>query len=123
MSNETRPTPAVETPAAAAPSTPAVPAVAARREPLPTPEKWKPLFRELTTYYRHLPELLAEEEANRYVVVKGDELFNTWDTFRDAIQYGYERFGEQLFMVHKVDPRDLDRLAPYFPAPEAACPD
>jgi hypothetical protein len=93
-----------------------------RAEPTPIPEKWKPLLQELTTYYRHLPQLLAEGEAGRWVVVHGDELYNTWDTYRDALQYGHERFGDQLFMVHKVDPRDVDRLARFFPAKETGCP-
>jgi hypothetical protein len=91
-------------------------------EPAPIPENWKPLFAELTTYYRHLPELLSEGEAGRYVVVHREELCPAWDTFRDANQYGHERFGDQLFMVHQVDARDLDRLARFFPATEHPCP-
>ena len=122
MNAETRPTEPAETPAIAAQGGPAVPAPAQRTEPAPIPEGWKPLFAELTTYYRHLPELLAEGDAGRFVVVKGDELYNTWDTYRDANRYGIERFGDQLFMVHRVDPRDVERLARFFPAREDPCP-
>ncbi len=122
MSTEAQPTPTAENPAAAAPGTPAAPAAAPRGEPPAIPEKCKVLWHELTTYYRHLPELLAEGEADRWVVVKGDSLYKTWDTYRDAKQYGFERLGDQLFMVHQVDPRDLDRLAPYFPVKEQPCP-
>jgi hypothetical protein len=86
------------------------------------PENWKALFTELTAYYRRLPELLAQGNAGRYVVVKGDSLCNVWDSYRDALQYGHERFGDQLFMVHCVDPRDMERLARFFPAKGGPCP-
>jgi hypothetical protein len=89
---------------------------------LPVPEKAKPLFAELVTYYRHLPRLLGEGEAGRFVVIKGAEVCNAWDTCQDALQYARERFGDQLFMIHRVDPRDLDRLAPFIPPQEAPCP-
>jgi len=97
-------------------------AAAKRTEPTPIPEKWKPLFAELTTYYRHLPKLLSEGEAGRYVLIHREELCLAWDTFRDANQYGHQRFGDQLFMIHLVDPRDIDRLARFFPTTESVCP-
>src|SRR6266550_7872323 len=122
MNTETAATPSAATPSTPSPGSPSVCAPAALAAPAPIPESWKPLFRELTTYYRHLPELLAEGEAGRYAVVQGDELYNTWDSCRDALQYGHERFGDQLFMVHQVDPRDVSRLARFFPAKETACP-
>jgi hypothetical protein len=112
MSAQPLPTPSPEIPAASA----------QRTERAPIPESWKPLFAELTTYYRHLPELLTEGEAGRFVVIQGEELCNTWDSYRDALQYGHERFGDRLFMVHQVDPQDMQRLARFFPAREAACP-
>ncbi len=55
------------------------------------------------------------------MVIKGDKVCGTWDSYRDANQYGTERFGDQLFMVQRVEPRDLARLARYFPPREAAC--
>jgi hypothetical protein len=122
MSTETRPTSSAEAPALPAKATAAAPAAAPVTEPTPVPECWKPLFRELTTYYRHLPQLLAEGEAGRYVVVKGDQLYNTWETYGDASQYGRERFGDELFMIHQVDPREVERLARFFPPREAPCP-
>lgn len=121
MNAETRPTVPAETPAIPAQGAQAAPDSAKRAEPAPIPEGWKPLFAELTTYYRHLPELLAEGDAGRFVVVKGDKLYNTWETYGDASQYGRERFGDQLFMIHRVDPRDVERLARFFPPGEAAC--
>jgi len=122
MSTETATTPSAETPASPANGSPPAPAAAQPVEPRPIPENCKPLLRELTTYFRRLPELLMEGDAGRYAVIKGDKIYNTWETYGDALQYGHERFDDQLFMVHRVDPRDVERLAPYFPPREAACP-
>ncbi len=52
MDTETRPAPAQ--------GAPAVPNSGRPAEPAPVPENWKPLFAELTTYYRLLPQLLSE---------------------------------------------------------------
>jgi hypothetical protein len=117
MSTETRPTPAADNAEA--------PAVAAGQRPAESasiPEKWKPLLRELTTYHRHLPALLNAGDAGRFVVIKGDELCKVWDTYPDANQYGIERFGDEPFMVQRVDPKDVERLARFFPRPEGVCP-
>jgi hypothetical protein len=80
------------------------------------PDAWLPLAAEVTTYFRELPRLLREGEANRWALIKGNEVQSIWDSFRDARQYGYERFGLDVpFMTQKIDPRDLKRFAPYFP--------
>src|SRR5262245_47980166 len=79
------------------------------------PPSLEPLATELATYFRHLPELLSDpSEVGRYVVVRGDQVCGTWDTYRDALQYGYERFGTDAFLAQKIDARDLAALAPYF---------
>jgi len=73
-----------------------------------------PLVTELGVYYRELPRLLEEGEQGRYAVVKGETFHGTWDSFRDARQYGYERFEDGLFLTQKVDARFLALLAPFF---------
>jgi hypothetical protein len=78
------------------------------------PEQLHPLATELGVYYRELPRLLQEGEAGRYAVVKGETFHGTWDTFRDARQYGYDRFEDGLFLTQKVDARYLSLMAPYF---------
>ncbi len=80
------------------------------------------LERELASYRRELPRLLEEGESGRFAVIEGDAVLSTWDTYRDALQYGYERFGDHPFMVQRIDPRDGDRLARLFPGEGAACP-
>jgi hypothetical protein len=66
---------------------------------------------ELAAYRRELPRLLEEGYAWRYALFKGDTLLNVWDTFRDGLQAGTERFGIELFFLKKIDPRDPERFA------------
>jgi hypothetical protein len=87
-------------------------------EPLkPIPEAWKPLETELRTYHRVLPQLLAEGDAGRYVVIRGTEVFETWDTFRDATQFGHRTFDDGRFTAQLIDPKMLDALTAYFGTP------
>ncbi len=66
---------------------------------------------EFVAYLRELPRLLADGHAGRYALLKGDEVLSVWDTQRDVLQAGYERFGLDPFTVKKIDPRDPERLA------------
>jgi hypothetical protein len=60
------------------------------------------LERELATYRRERDRLLAEGEQGRFALVYGEEVISVWDTWRDAIQAGHERFGLQPFLVQEV---------------------
>jgi len=70
-----------------------------------------PLHREAAAYRRELPRLLAEGEAWRFALFKGDDLISIWDTQRDALQYGRERYGLEPIAVIRIDPRDPQRFA------------
>jgi hypothetical protein len=67
---------------------------------------------EIATYRRALPRLLAEGQAHRFVLIKGDEVISVWDTSDEAYQAGCERFGNGPFLAQPVDPRDLTRVFP-----------
>ena|SRR5438132_11636957 len=67
--------------------------------------------REIATYLRELPRLLAEGHAGRHVLVKGDEILSVWDRQGDAIQAGCERFGLEPIFVKTIDARDPERFA------------
>ncbi|MCI0703327.1 MAG: hypothetical protein L0241_19790 [Planctomycetia bacterium] len=87
--------------------------------PTEFPEKLAPLRTEIETYYRELPRLLEEGEEGRYAVVKGNTVHRAWDTYRDALQYGYDKFGMEQFLVQVVDGRFLDTMSKWFgPLPE-----
>ncbi len=85
------------------------------------PDHLKVLEREFHTYRRELPRLLQEGHAGRYALIKEDQVLSIWDTQRDVLQAGYERFGLELFAVKKIDPRDVERLAFLGPPKEAQC--
>jgi hypothetical protein len=67
---------------------------------------------EIATYRRELPRLLAEGHAERFVLIKGDEVIGVWDTSDDAYQAGCQRFGTGPFLAQPVDQRDLTRAFP-----------
>jgi hypothetical protein len=90
------------------------------------PPELEPLRAEMATYYKELPRLLKEGEDGKYVVVKGETIHWVWDTYHDALQYAYDRFGvDQRFLCQKIDRRFLAALEPVFgplpePEPESA---
>jgi hypothetical protein len=86
-------------------------------------EKLKSLEQELATYRRELPRLLAEGEAGRFLVIRGEELLGTWDTYRDASQYAREKFDpDQRFLLQRIDPRHTAMWDQFFPAGDVPCP-
>src|SRR5262245_38683325 len=85
------------------------------------PDHLKSMEREFHTYRRELPRLLEEGHAGRYALIKGDQVLSVWDTQRDVLQAGCERFGLDLFAVKQIDPRDVERLAFMGPPKEAQC--
>jgi hypothetical protein len=58
------------------------------------------LKQEIETYRRKLPELLANE--GKYVVIHGDEIAGICETHADALAIGYERYGDQPFLVRQI---------------------
>jgi hypothetical protein len=58
------------------------------------------LEREIETYRRKLPELLASK--GKYVVIHGEEVAGVYDGYEDALTVGYERYGDKPFLVRKI---------------------
>jgi len=85
-------------------------------------ESLKLYEKEIATYLRELPRLLAGGDAGRHVLVKGDEILSVWDTQADAIQAGRERFGIEPIFVKTVDARDAERFAWLNRHLESTCP-
>ena len=65
-----------------------------------------PLEREFDTYRRELPRLVREGHAVRWALIKEDAVISVWDTQRDVLQAGHERFALEPFAVKRIDPRD-----------------
>ena len=75
------------------------------------------LEKELATYRKELPSLLAQE--GKYVLIHGDEMAGIWDTQEDAVQAGDERFGLEPFLVKqilKIEPAPFVPLTPSCPS-------
>jgi hypothetical protein len=60
------------------------------------------LEQEQAVYQRELSRLLQEGEEHRWVLIHGQEIVSTWDTRRDAVQAGHERFGLTPFLVRQI---------------------
>lgn len=65
------------------------------------------LDQELETFKRELPRLLEEVKrwggGRQYALVKGNEVDSTWDTQPDALRAGYRFFGDESFLVKKIE--------------------
>ena len=59
------------------------------------------LEKELATYQVKLEELLPHE--GKFVLIHGDEVAGTWDTYPDALQAGYQKFGLNPFLVKRIE--------------------
>lgn len=81
------------------------------------PPELNSLATEIHTYFRELPRLLAEGADGKYVVVKGNEVFGTWDTCPDAIQYGQLKFEDGRFLAQEIDSRLLAAFGSFFGVP------
>jgi hypothetical protein len=61
------------------------------------------LEKELETFQRELPTLLAEE-ANRgaFALIHGDQIAGVYSTFDAALEAGYDKFGLESFLVKEI---------------------
>ena len=58
------------------------------------------LEKEIETYGRELPKLLADE--GKYVVIRGSDVIGTYVSYEDALKSGYEKCGLTQFLVKKI---------------------
>ena len=64
------------------------------------PEKNTSLEKELETYKNKLPELKQHE--GKFVLIKGEEVVDTFTSYEDAIKEGYKRFKLEPFLVKQI---------------------
>jgi hypothetical protein len=60
------------------------------------------IAQEWETYRREVGRLLAEGRAGCFVLIKGDEIVDCFDTEEEAIAAGYRRFTRPPFLVQQV---------------------
>lgn len=66
-------------------------------------EKDGEFTKNLDAFQHHLPLLLVAKEEGRWAVGRYDDTFRCWDTWNDALQDGYFRYGLKPFLVQKVE--------------------
>ncbi len=64
------------------------------------------LDREIQTYNERLQELLGAGSVGKFVLIKGDRIVGTYDTYADALKIGYEQFKLEPFMVKQIAPAE-----------------
>jgi hypothetical protein len=62
------------------------------------------LEKELHTYERELPNLLAHE--GKYVLIHNEDIVGIFGTYEDALKAGYERCGLDGFFVRQIQAYD-----------------
>src|SRR5437899_2303181 len=83
----------------------------ARQEPAEDTRRDKPtttlrdsrkmaLEHEMATYQGKLRELLANE--GKFVVIRGEEIADAYETYEEALEAGYNRYGLVPFLVKKI---------------------
>lgn len=61
------------------------------------------LERELTTFRRELPGLLADPaNQGKFVLIHGEQVAGVWETRGKGLEAGYERFGLETFLVKEI---------------------
>ncbi len=63
------------------------------------------LAEELETYEKNKQKLL-EKDRGKFVLIKGKEIVNVFDTQADAVKVGIDKFGNSPFLVKKIQEVD-----------------
>jgi hypothetical protein len=58
------------------------------------------LEREIETYHKLIPDLLQYE--GKFVVIRGEELLGCYADWNEALNHGYEQYGEDAFLVRQI---------------------
>lgn len=59
---------------------------------------------ELKAYKEKLPTLLGQ--IGKYALLKGSEVVGVYDTYEDALKFGYEKFQLEPFLVKRIAPAE-----------------
>ena len=59
------------------------------------------LAKELETYEENKQRLLSESQG-KFVLIRGGDIINVFDTYSDAVKVGIDKFGNTPFLVKKI---------------------
>ncbi|MBS3141587.1 hypothetical protein J4405_05605 [Candidatus Woesearchaeota archaeon] len=58
-------------------------------------------LKELETYEKNKQRLLKDSRG-KFVLIKGEEIINVFDTYSDAVKVGIDKFGNTPFLVKQI---------------------
>jgi hypothetical protein len=66
------------------------------------------LEHESDVYHARLSELLGPDDAHegKFTVIRGDDVQGPFDSYEDALAFGYERHGPAPFLVKKIERKE-----------------
>jgi hypothetical protein len=64
-----------------------------------------PLAEEYQTYVGHLAELLPQE--GKFVLIHAADVAGVYETYKDALTAGYQKFGAEPFLVKRITAVEL----------------
>jgi hypothetical protein len=76
------------------------------------------LEKELETYHRELPGLLAQE--GRFAVIHASDLLGVFGSYEEALKLGYDQCGLNPFLVKKI--QAVEQVQYFSRDLEFACP-
>jgi hypothetical protein len=62
------------------------------------------LEKELLAYTQKLPSLIGQQ--GKYVLIHSEDVIGIYDTYEDALKFGYERFKLDPFLVKQIAPAE-----------------
>jgi len=68
---------------------------------------------ELATYQKKRQELLVDE--GKFVLIHGDDVAGVWNTYEDALNVGYDKYGLTPFMVKRIEQVETILFSPRYP--------
>jgi hypothetical protein len=69
---------------------------------VPDPPPTDPYVEEWRAFKREAYRLICEGHRGRFALIKGSQIISIWDTLRDAIQAGHERFGQEPLLIQEI---------------------
>lgn len=75
------------------------------------------LEKELATYERNLPSLQSQE--GKFVLIKGDDVIDVYETYEDALKIGYSKFLLEPFLIKQI--QIVEQIQYFTRDPHPAC--
>lgn len=78
------------------------------------------LAQEKRVYDAHRDEWIASGLAGKFVVIKGDEVFDMFNTYEDALKQGLKKYGNVSFLIKQI--QHMEEIFHFFHEVCVSCP-